>query len=136
MSSTSSGTGASNLVLTKVRSLSRGTTAGRIGSERAGSWTSMGTTDMFSGTATALVRGGVSAVAAMQYEFSDHAAVAFTRGFYRSLVRGQGVDEAVANGRVSIIGINDNTLEWVTPVLYLRGPDTHLFTVPAPHAAG
>ena len=96
----------------------------------------MGTTDMFSGTATALVRGGVSAVAAMQYAFSDHAAVAFTRGFYRSLVRGQGVDEAVSNGRVSIIGINDNTLEWVTPVLYLRGPDTHLFTVPAPDAAG
>ena len=38
-----------------------------------------GVSDLFSGTAAALVRGGVSAVAAMQYEISDDAAVAFAR---------------------------------------------------------
>jgi WD40 repeat protein len=91
-----------------------------------------GTTDMFSSTATVLVRGGVTAVTAMQYGFSDGAASAFTRGFYAALARGRGVDEAVSSGRVEIIGINRETLEWVTPVLYLRGPNSHLFTLPAP----
>jgi WD40 repeat protein len=34
------------------------------------------------------------------------------------------------DGAASPIG--DRTLEWVTPVLYLRGHDTQLFTFPAP----
>jgi anti-anti-sigma factor len=91
-----------------------------------------GASDLFSGTAAALVRGGVSAVAAMQYEISDLAAVAFARGFYAAIARGRGVDDAVSNGRVAILGLSDRTLEWVTPVLYLRGHDTRLFTLPAP----
>ena len=91
-----------------------------------------GTSDLFSGTAAALVRGGVSAVAAMQYEISEPAAVAFARGFYAAIARGRGVDDAVSSGRVAILGTGDRTLEWVTPVLYLRGPDTGLFTFPAP----
>ena len=91
-----------------------------------------GISDLFSGTAAALVRGGVSAVAAMQYEISDPAAVAFARGFYAAIARGRGVDDAVSSGRVAILGTGDRTLEWVTPVLYLRGHDTHLFTLPAP----
>jgi WD40 repeat protein len=33
---------------------------------------------------------------------------------------------------VAILGTGDHTLEWVTPVLYLRGHDTGLFTFPAP----
>jgi hypothetical protein len=90
---------------------------------------STGVTDLFSGTAAALVRGGVGAVAAMQYEISDPAAVAFARGFYGAIAHGRGVDEAVSSGRVSIIGLNARTLEWVTPVLYLRGNNSHLFTV-------
>ena len=91
----------------------------------------MGDTDLFSGTATALVRGGVSAVAAMQYEISDLAAIAFSRGFYGALARGRAVDDAVSSGRAAILGLSGQTLEWVTPVLYLRGRDSHLFTVPA-----
>ena len=91
-----------------------------------------GVSDLFSGTAAALVRGGVSAVAAMQYEISDPAAVAFARGFYSAIARGRGVDDAVSSGRVAILGLSDRTLEWVTPVLYLRGHETRLFTVPAP----
>ena len=92
-----------------------------------------GATDLFSGTAAALVRGGVSAVAAMQYKISDPAAVAFARGFYAAIARGRGVDNAVSSGRVAILGLSDRTLEWVTPVLYLRGHDTHLFTLPEDH---
>ena len=91
-----------------------------------------GVSDLFSGTAAALVRGGVSAVAAMQYEISDPAAVAFARGFYAAIARGRGVDDAVSSGRVAILGLGDRTLEWVTPVLYLRGHDARLFTLPAP----
>jgi hypothetical protein len=91
-----------------------------------------GVSDLFSGTAAALVRGGVSAVAAMQYEISDPAAVAFARGFYAAIARGRGVDDAVSSGRVAILGLSDRTLEWVTPVLYLRGHDTRLFTLPVP----
>jgi CHAT domain/WD domain, G-beta repeat len=91
-----------------------------------------GASDLFSGTAAALVRGGVSAVAAMQYEISDPAAVAFARGFYAAIARGRGVDDAISSGRVAILGTGDRTLEWVTPVLYLRGHDTRLFTLPAP----
>jgi WD40 repeat protein len=90
-----------------------------------------GGTDLFSGTAAALVRGGVTAVAAMQYEPSNPAAIAFSRGFYGAISRGRGVDEAVSSGRVAILGLSDRTLEWVTPVLYLRGHDSHLFTLPA-----
>jgi CHAT domain len=92
----------------------------------------MGATDLFSGTASALVRGGVSAVAAMQYEISDPAAIAFSRGFYGALARGRAVDDAVSSGRVAIVGLNGRTLEWVTPVLYLRGRESRLFTTPAP----
>jgi CHAT domain len=91
-----------------------------------------GVRDLFSGTAAALVRGGVSAVAAMQYEISDSAAVAFARGFYAAVARGRGVDDAVSSGRVGILGLGDRTLEWVTPVLYLCGYDGRLFTLPTP----
>ena len=90
-----------------------------------------GVSDLFSGTAAALVRGGVSAVAAMQYEISDPAAVAFARGFYAAIARGRSVDDAISSGRVAILGLGDKTLEWVTPVLYLRGHDSRLFTLPA-----
>jgi hypothetical protein len=93
-----------------------------------------GGTDMFSGTAATLVRGGVSAVTAMQFEISDAAAIAFCRGFYAAIGRGRGVDEAVRSGRVSILGLGDGCLEWITPSLYLRGRETHLFDVSQSHA--
>jgi hypothetical protein len=95
-----------------------------------------GTGDLFSGTAAALARSGVAAVTAMQFAISDPAAVAFARGFYAALARGRGVDEAVSAGRIAILGTSGRTLEWITPVLYLRGSDTRLFTIqPAPHPA-
>jgi site-specific DNA-cytosine methylase len=84
--------------------------------------------DLFSGTAAALVRGGFSAAAAMQYEISDRAAVAFARGFYTAIAHGRGIDDAMSSGRVAILGTSGNTLEWITPVLYLRGRDAQLLT--------
>ena len=101
-----------------------------------------GSGDLFSGTAAALARSGVAAVAAMQFAISDPAAIAFARGFYAALAHGRGVDEAVSAGRIAILGSSRQTLEWITPVLYLRGDDTRLFTIssattssPAPRPA-
>jgi WD40 repeat protein len=90
--------------------------------------------DLFSGTAAALARSGVAAVTAMQYSVSDAAAIAFSRGFYAALARGRRVDEAVSASRVSILGTSSQTLEWITPVMYLRGHDARLFTFPAASA--
>ncbi len=83
-----------------------------------------GAHDLFSGTAAALAHSGITAVAAMQFAVSDKAAIAFARGFYTALAWGRNVDEAACSGRISILGARD-TLEWVTPVLYLRGGATH-----------
>ncbi|WP_426325557.1 CHAT domain-containing protein [Microbacterium sp. E-13] len=90
-----------------------------------------GLNELYSGTAAALVRGGISAVVAMQFTVSDSAALAFARGFYAALAHGRSIDDATRSGRIAILGLGRDTLEWVTPVLYLRGEDTRLFTVDA-----
>jgi tetratricopeptide (TPR) repeat protein len=87
-----------------------------------------GVNDLFSGTAAALVRKGISAVAAMQFSISDTAAIAFSRGFYTAIAHGRSVDEAARSGRISILGA-PGSLEWVTPVLYVRGQATQLFSL-------
>ena len=94
-----------------------------------------GAQDLFSGTAAALARSGISAVAAMQFAVSDTAAIAFARGFYTAIAHGRGVDEAARSGRISILG-TPRSLEWVTPVLYVRGDVSQLFTLGPPSAAG
>jgi WD40 repeat protein len=90
------------------------------------------TTDLFSGTAAALIRGGFGAVVAMQYEITGSAAVEFTRGFYTAVARNRGIDEAVTDGRRAVLRLGRQTLEWVTPVLYLRGRNARLFAVNPP----
>jgi CHAT domain len=95
-----------------------------------------GSTDLFAGTAAALTRAGVPAVAAMQFTITDDSAIAFARGFYTAIAEGRGVDDAVSTGRVTILGTGNGTLEWLTPVLYLRGSQTQLFTRAADVPAG
>lgn len=85
--------------------------------------------DPFSGTAAALARSGIQSVAAMQFTISDRAALAFARGFYTALANGRTIDEAMRSGRIGILGLGRGTLEWVTPLLYVRGQDTRLFDV-------
>jgi WD40 repeat protein len=92
-------------------------------------------TDVFSSTAATLVR-TVPAVVAMQFAVTDDAAAVFSRAFYRALVRNRGVDEAVRAGRIALTGWNTDTLEWVTPVLYLRSRDSRLFDLTYPGPAG
>ena len=83
--------------------------------------------DLLSSTAAALVHSGISAAVAMQFAVTDPAALAFSRGFYQALSRSIAVDEAVRLGRIAIDGTSEQTLEWVTPVVYLRTDDTRLF---------
>jgi len=90
-----------------------------------------GVNDLFSGTAATLARCGISAVAAMQFSISDAAAIAFARGFYTAIAHGRDVDEAARSGRISILGAQ-GSLEWVTPVLYVRGQSRQLFSLGAP----
>ncbi len=86
-----------------------------------------GNTDVFSSTASILVRHGLPAVLAMQYPITDRAAIEFSRGFYDAIADGWPVDAAVTEARKSISFGVTNTLEWGTPVLFMRTPDGVLF---------
>lgn len=86
--------------------------------------------DPFSGTAQSLIRRGVPAVVAMQFEITDSAAIRFSRSFYAALAAGFSVDSAVSEARKSIrLGGNDT--EWGTPVLYMIASDGRVFDLPA-----
>jgi hypothetical protein len=86
-----------------------------------------GVHDIFSGTAAILVRRGLPAVVAMQYEVSDRAAIEFARNFYESVTEGLPIDEAVSEARKAISMSLAGTVEWATPVLYMRSSDGVLF---------
>ncbi len=83
--------------------------------------------DVFSSTATMLVRRGIPAVLAMQYAITDRAAIELSRAFYEALADGLPVDTAVSEARKAISFGITNTLEWGTPVLYMRSADGVLF---------
>ena len=90
--------------------------------------------DVFSSTAAILVRRGMPAVVAMQYEITDRAAVEFARSFYEALAEGLPVDAAVAEARKAISLAVTNSVEWGTPVLYMRAPQGAIFQLPEmPH---
>ena len=82
-------------------------------------------TDPFAGVATNLVRLGIPAVVAMQFEISDEAAITFSSEFYAALVDGLPVDAAVAEARKAMYATSD--VEWATPVLYMRSSNGVLF---------
>jgi tetratricopeptide (TPR) repeat protein len=85
--------------------------------------------DIFSSTASILVRRGIPAVLAMQYEITDDAAIEFSRTFYEAVADGLPLDAAVSEARKAISLAIANTFEWGTPVLFLRSPDGRIFDV-------
>ena len=89
-------------------------------------------TDIFSSTSATLVRRGVPAVVAMQYEISDLAAIEFSRSLYEAIADGMPVDAAVGEARKAISVSSRNSVEWGTPVLHMRSPDGVLFTIDGP----
>jgi hypothetical protein len=86
-----------------------------------------GQRDIFSSTASILVRRGIPAVLAMQYDISDKAAIEFSTNFYEALADGMPVDAATTEARKAISFAIDDSLEWATPVLFMRSQDGVLF---------
>ncbi len=83
--------------------------------------------DPYAGVATTLVRLGVPAVVAMQFEISDAAAVLFAEELYANLIARQyPIDAAVAEARKAVFAEIGNG-EWATPVLFVQEPDVSLF---------
>jgi DNA-binding beta-propeller fold protein YncE len=83
--------------------------------------------DPFGGVAQALVRQGIPAVIAMQFEISDPAALVFSQSFYQAVADGLPVDVATLEARRAMFA-EGNEVEWATPVLYLRSPDGQVFS--------
>jgi CHAT domain len=81
----------------------------------------------FGGVAAALVRKGVPAVVAMQFPVSDHAAIPFASEVYTRIAAGDPVDTAVTEGRLAVRAALRESMEWATPVLFMRSPDGRLF---------
>ena len=83
--------------------------------------------DPFAGVAETLVRRGIPAVVAMQFEVSDEAAVELAPALYGALAAGLPVDAAVTEARKAMYTVSP--LEWATPVLYLQAGDARLFDI-------
>ncbi len=93
--------------------------------------------DPFAGLAQSLIRQGLPAVVAMQFEITDDAAIIFAQELYGAIADGLPLEAALAEARGAIRD-EGNLTEWGTPVLYSRAPDGHLFDVTRPpreHAA-
>jgi CHAT domain len=83
--------------------------------------------DPYAGVATTLIQLGVPAVVAMQFEISDPAAILFAGELYTNLINNRmPIDAAVAEGRKAIYTDLDS-VEWATPVLFVRDPELQLF---------
>jgi hypothetical protein len=82
--------------------------------------------DPMGGVAQALVRQGIPAVIAMQFEISDTAALVFSQSFYQAIADGFPVDISMVEARRTMFA-EGHEVEWATPVLYLRSPDGQVF---------
>jgi hypothetical protein len=90
--------------------------------------------DPYAGISAALVMAGVPAVVAMQFPISDRAAIEFTNCLYPRLAQGYPLDSAIAEARKAIRIADRKSLEWATPVLFMRTPDGRLFDIPGSEA--
>lgn len=88
-----------------------------------------GTHNIYSGIAQTLMQQGIPAILGMSYEISDNASIELARTFYRELSGGMPVDAAVNEARKAVDMAMTKSLQWGTPVLYMRSPDGVLFDV-------
>ncbi len=89
-----------------------------------------GRTDPYSGTAQSLVRQGIPAVVAMQFEITDEAAITLAQSLYEAVADGYPLDAALSEARKAVKN-EPNPVEWGTPVLYLRAEDARVFDMAA-----
>ena len=83
--------------------------------------------------ASALVRGNIPAVIAMQFTVRADKANRLTRDFYHYLQIGQTVENALVLAREDLYGADKYRLDWAIPVLFMRGTSSALFA-PTPAA--
>lgn len=87
--------------------------------------------NVWGSVATALLKAGIPAVVAMQFTVNDSLAAAFSGAFYRALIAGLMVDEAVSAGRlamrIAMPAASPHIRDWGVPVLYLRAPGGTVF---------
>jgi hypothetical protein len=62
----------------------------------------------------------------MQFEITDQAAIVFSKELYTAVAGGDPIDAALAASRRAIFSAG-HELEWGTPVLYSRSPDSRIF---------
>lgn len=95
--------------------------------------------NVWSGVAASLLKAGIPAVVAMQFTIKDKLAAAFSAAFYRALVAGYTIDEAVALGRAAMraeaLDGQPDVRDWGVPVLYLRAPGGRVFNPVSDEAA-
>jgi tetratricopeptide (TPR) repeat protein len=85
----------------------------------------------FSGVAQHLVRQGIPAVIAMREKITDQSAITFAQNFYQAISDDYPIDAALGEARKALF-IEDNTLEWGIPVLYMRTSDARIFKIESP----
>jgi len=87
--------------------------------------------NVWSGVAASLLKAGIPGVVAMQFTIQDTLAAVFSEAFYRALVAGFIIDEAVAAGRAAMraeaLNGQHDIRDWGVPVLYLRAPGGRVF---------
>jgi tetratricopeptide (TPR) repeat protein len=88
---------------------------------------------LFSGVAGHLLEQGVPAVIAMQAEISDSVAIKFTDIFYEELAHGSSIGRSMYEVRNSLL--NQGSLEWGLPVLFMRGESQLLVRSSRPNPA-
>lgn len=81
----------------------------------------------FSSAASQLIRCGVSAVVAMQYNISNEMSHIFSRTFYRVITQNETIDEAIRQSRLALLNTDGNGYEWGIPTLYIQCKDGILF---------
>ncbi|MGW3244791.1 CHAT domain-containing WD40 repeat protein [Streptomyces sp. NPDC001070] len=92
--------------------------------------------DPFSGVAAALLHKRVPAVVAMQFAISDRAATEFSRTFYEQIAEGRPVHHGVTAARRAVRIAQQGSLEWGTPMLWLRSSNGLIFDLGTPPANG
>ena len=88
--------------------------------------------DLFSSSAITLQRQGrLPAVIAMQFPVSDRVAIEFARLLYGHIADGVPIDAAMALTRQGLTIEYRESMEWATPVLYMRSNNGMLFQLPS-----
>lgn len=83
---------------------------------------------LYSSTAARLVQEGVPAVLAMQFPVTEPAGAEFSSAFYRCVAAEDPIESALTEARLAMKGAYSQSLEFGSPVLYMRSKDGRLFT--------